>query len=142
MQPEILINEDSTSSYCPSFQTVKERLAESYQTMNQEGEIQKVVLAGARTFIGIAAVTFSPASAAIGGVFGVVLPVMTQGYCSMADFTLNKIWNNMSWEARLASGAAGIGLLALGMDFSILNLPCAIFASKIGAELGVKNYQR
>lgn len=136
------INPDDLSFRCPSLQTIRQKLDESHQAMNQEGEIQKVVLAGARTIIGVVAITYSPVPAIFGGILGVTMPVITQGYCTGADFTLNRIWNNMSWQARLTSGAAGIGLLALGMDFSLLNIPCAIFSSKIGAELGVRNYNR
>ncbi|MBA3239363.1 MAG: hypothetical protein H0T62_13615 [Parachlamydiaceae bacterium] len=128
--------------YCPSYSEIQTALATTYQAISVEGGAQKTFLAGARTIIGIVSVSYFPVTALAGGLCGITMPSLTQTYCNMADIGLNNVWNTLSFKAKAVSTIAGTVLVVAGFNTSVLAIPCAIFASKIGAELGVRNSLR
>ncbi len=131
-----------TQTYWQAIYDVPGKLSVCYKTITKEGEPQKVFLAGTRSVIGIASVYLAPGAAIAGASIGVTMPTATRYYCELADGALTGVWNRMSLEAKLVAATCGIGCLAWGVNLSVLTIPCAIFSSKIGAELGVQNYSK
>lgn len=110
--------------------------------VSQGGERQKQFLALTRTAVGVASVALSPTAAVAGGLAGVVAPNKVKVCSEWIDAGLTGLWNKMSMRSKVGASLGGIALLGFGVNISVLTLPAAFFAMRLGADLGVINYNK
>lgn len=116
---------------------VGKQLVAFYEEAKKPGKLQEGVTTVARGAIGAAAVATSPVSFVMGTAAAVVAPEPTRKVVRLADAGLTAVWNKMSFNQKIVA-AGGAVVVAWAMP-TLIALPAAVLAVKMGAEYTLRN---
>ncbi|NGX43396.1 MAG: hypothetical protein K940chlam7_01693 [Chlamydiae bacterium] len=121
---------------------VAEKTANLYEKASHPGETQKSVQAGIRSMIGIASIYFSPGAAVVGALAASYKPDAVTSGCQFAEGAITGFWNKLPFRVKLLLSAGGITTVAIYDPTTIFKGLSILFAGKLGAELGVRNFRK
>jgi hypothetical protein len=92
-----------------------------------------------RTLVGIVSIWLSPIAALLGGLAGSFLPGAVAHAEALMDRGITWFWSALHLKQALAVSAAGVLAAVLCDPTGLSRALAALFALKLGADLGVRN---
>ncbi len=116
---------------------VRDGAVSLYNRASIPGEIQKRSLSFVRSTVGLASIYTCPWFAGGGALIASIAPDRVKVGITWTEGMVSGLWNRMTFKQRVIASTVGVTITVAG--FGILNIPAAIFATKLGAELALKN---